>query len=180
MAKRAPKTSKQLDRDIRESLAKRGSLSLLRGARADPGEAEPARDLLLQLGYKPKRIERALSPHKPAASGSWQGTDYNERLINSVHNGLVSLYLDGVRGVSPEREGYGYALLSPEEADKILAKARAVYLKLVVQKAPRSVKRWLDAKVKGLDDLINKAADVREGRAEQKMTAADYTARRAR
>ena len=54
---------KQLNRDIRESLAKRGSLSLLRSARANSAEADPARDLLLQLGYKPKRVERALTPY---------------------------------------------------------------------------------------------------------------------
>ena len=53
-----------MDRDIRESLVKRGSLSLLRGARANPNEADPARDLLQQLGYKQERVERALKPYK--------------------------------------------------------------------------------------------------------------------
>ena len=178
MAKRAK--TKQIERDIRESLAKRGSLALLRTARADPSEAEPARDLLLQLGYKPKRIERALSPDKPAPSGSWQGTEANERAIYSVHNGLVSIYLDGVRGVSPERQGHEGKLLSPEEADRILTKARAVYVKLAVQKPPRSVKGWHASKIRELDSLIGKAAAVREGRAEQKMTVADYAALRQR
>ena len=108
---------------------------------------------------------------------SWLGTDYNERLFNSVRNGLVGIYLDGVKGVSPDR-GEARRMVPPEDADRIIAKARLVYAKLVEQKAPRAVKSWLDHKIKELDGLINKAVKVRDGRAEQKMTEADYAANR--
>lgn len=109
---------------------------------------------------------------------SWQGTDYNERLINSVHNALVGIYLDGVRGVSPPVRGEERRLISPEEADRYIAKARVVYAKIVDQKPLRSVKSWHDRKVKQLDDLISKAVAVREGRTPQKMTEKDYEALR--
>lgn len=106
---------------------------------------------------------------------SWQGTDYNERLFNGVRNALVAIYLDGVKGVSPDR-GYEWKMVSPEEADRYIAKARMVYVKLVDQKAPRASKGWLDRKIKELDGLITKAVAVREGRSPQKMTTADYEA----
>jgi len=110
---------------------------------------------------------------------SWQGTDYNERRFNTVRNGLVAIYLDGVKGVSPERGGNtAWKMVPPEEADRIIAKARVIYAEFVGQKASPSVKGWLDHKIKELDGLIRKAAAVREGRAEQKMTADDYVALR--
>ena len=109
---------------------------------------------------------------------SWQGTDYNERLINSVRNALVSIYLDGVKGVSPPVTGEERRLLSSADADRYIAKARVVYAKLVDQKPLRSVKAWLDRHVKELDSLITKAVAVRDGRTPQKMTAADYAALR--
>jgi hypothetical protein len=109
---------------------------------------------------------------------SWQGTDYNERLINSVHNALVAVYLDGVEGVSTPVRGEERRLISPADADRYIAKARVVYAKLVDQKPLRSVKSWHDRHVKALDGLINKAVAVREGRAPQKMTETDYAALR--
>ena len=109
----------------------------------------------------------------------WKGTDYNERIFNRVRNGLVAIYLDGVKGVSPDRgSNTAWKMVPPEEADRIIAKARLIYAELVEQKAPRAVKSWLDRKVKELDGLINKAAAIREGRAEQKATAEDYAALR--
>lgn len=104
---------------------------------------------------------------------SWQGTDHNERLFNSVRNMLVAVYLDGVRGVSPDR-GEARRMVPPEDADRYIAKARVVYAKLVDQKPPRSVKSWHERKVTELDSLIRKAVSVREGRSAQKMTEADY------
>jgi len=106
---------------------------------------------------------------------SWQGTDYNERLFNGVRNMLVSIYLDGVRGVSPDR-GYAWKMVPPERADVYIARARVVYANLVEQKSPRAVKQWHDRHVKELDGLINKAVAVREGRLSQKMTEGDYAA----
>ena len=106
---------------------------------------------------------------------SWQGTDYNERLFNGVRNSLVAIYLDGVKGVSPDR-GYAWKMVSPEEADRYIAKARMVYVKLVDQQAPRASKGWLDRKIKELDGLIAKAVAVRDGQTPQKMTTADYEA----
>jgi len=104
---------------------------------------------------------------------SWKGTDYNERLFNSVRNMLVAIYLDGVLGVSPDR-GETRRMVPPDDADRYIAKARRVYAELVDQKAPRGVKSWHEHKVKELDGLINKAVAVREGRSAQKMTEADY------
>ncbi len=104
---------------------------------------------------------------------SWQGTDYNEKLFNGVRNLLVAVYLDGVKGVSPDR-GYAWKMVSPEDADRYIAKARVVYAKLVDQKPPRVAKAWHESHVKQLDGLINKAVAVREGRTPQKMTVADY------
>ena len=105
----------------------------------------------------------------------WQGTDYNERRLNSVHNGLVGIYLDGVKGVSPDRgSNTAWKMVPAAEADRIIAKARVIYAELVDQKPPRSAKGWHTSKVNELDGLINKAVAVREGRAEQKMTQADY------
>jgi len=109
---------------------------------------------------------------------SWQGTDYNERLFNGVRNMLVAVYLDGVKGVSQPVHGEERRLVPPADADRYIAKARVVYAKLVDQKPPRAVKGWLERKVKELDGLINKAVAVREGRAPQKMTEADYGALR--
>lgn len=108
---------------------------------------------------------------------SWKGTDYNERIFNSVRNGLVSIYLDGVKGVSPDR-GEPRRMVPSEDADRTIARARVVYSNLVDQKAPASVKRWLDHKIKELDGFINKAVAVREGRSAQKMTEGDYAALR--
>ena len=109
---------------------------------------------------------------------SWQGTDYNERILNGVRNMLVAVYLDGVRSVSPPVRGEERRMISPEDADRYIAKARVVYAKLVDQKPPRSVKGWHERKVKELDGLIDKAVAVREGRIPQKMTEADYAALR--
>lgn len=109
---------------------------------------------------------------------SWQGTDYNERLINSVHNALVAIQLHGVSGVSTPIHGQEHQLVPPADADRYIAKARVVYAKLVDQKPLRSVKSWHDRHVKELDGLINKAVAVREGRTPQKMTETDYAALR--
>jgi len=108
---------------------------------------------------------------------SWQGTDYNERLFNSVRNMLVAVYLDGVKGVSPDR-GEARRMVPPEDADRYIAKARVAYAKLVDQRPLRGVKSWHERKVSELDSLINKAVAVREGRSPQKMTEADYAALR--
>lgn len=109
---------------------------------------------------------------------SWQGTDYNEKLFNGVRNALIDVYLWGVEGVSPDH-GYSHKrMVTPESADRYIAKARVTYAKLVDQKPPRAVKSWHENKVKELDGLINKAVAVREGRTPQRMTEADYAAYR--
>lgn len=107
---------------------------------------------------------------------SWQGTDSNERRIHSVHNALVDIYLWGVQGVSPDY-GYAHKIVSPEVADRHIARARQIYVELVEQKAPPSARAWKDRKIKELDGLIARAAAVREGRP-QKMDAAGYEAYR--
>lgn len=109
----------------------------------------------------------------------WQGTDYNEKRFNSVRNGLVGIWLDGVVGISPDRgNGTARKMVPPNDANRILTKATEVYAFLVGQKPPRQAKAWHEHKVKELDGLIRHATAVRDGRAEQKMTAADYEALR--
>jgi hypothetical protein len=108
---------------------------------------------------------------------SWQGSIYNEKIVNGVHNGLVGIYLDGVEGVSPNR---GWTMVERANADRILARAQRVYIELADQKPMRSEKSRHENRLKALKDLLDKAVAVREGRAEQKMTAEDYAARRRR
>ena len=103
-------------------------------------------------------------------STSWQGTEYNERLFNGVRNALVGIYLDGVKGISPDR---GHHQVPIDKADAYIEKARAVFAKLVMQIAPRAVKGRHSHQVDELSRLINKAVAVRNG-APQKMTASDY------
>lgn len=123
-----------------------------------------------------REIAEALSrPPQRVVSTPWQGTDYNERVINGVRNALVGIYLDGVQGVSPERTGFGWKQIPVDKADLWLAKARGVLEKLEAQKAPRQVKAWQARHAKDLRLLIEKAQAVRDG-APQKMTAADYAA----
>lgn len=105
---------------------------------------------------------------------SWQGSIYNDKLENDVHNGLVAIYLDGVDGVSPDR---GWRMISPAEADRILTKAQRNYIALADQKPMRSEKSRHENRLKRVNDLIQKATAVRDGRADQKMTAEDYAAR---
>jgi hypothetical protein len=107
----------------------------------------------------------------------WQGTDYNERLLNKVRNGLVDVYLWGVKGVSPDR-GAPHKMVPAAEADAIINMARFNYAKLVDQKPPRSVKAWHERKLNELDGLIDKAVAVRDGKTSQKMTEAGYAAYR--
>jgi hypothetical protein len=108
---------------------------------------------------------------------AWQGTDANERMINRVHNGLVAIYLDGVKGVSPSR-GHDSKMVSAAEADRMITRGREAYLQLVEQTAPRAVKGWLKNKISALGKLLDNAIAVRNG-APQKMTEADYAALRA-
>jgi hypothetical protein len=106
---------------------------------------------------------------------SWLGTEYNEKLFRGAREGLVSIYLDGVVGVSPDR-GEARRMVTPERADRTIAIARTNYEKLAGQKAPRSALGWYEHKVRELAGLIDKAIAVREGRMAQKMTEEDYAA----
>lgn len=112
------------------------------------------------------------TPARPAHS-PWLGTDYNEKLANSAHSAIVGIYLDGVKGVSPERRGHGWRQISPDKADAYLAHARKILGQLAAQKPPRTVKISHDSRVRTLRDLLDKATAVRGG-APQKMTEADY------
>jgi hypothetical protein len=126
--------------------------------------------------------KEALEPRKRTAashatiakSRPWQGTDSNERLINRVHNALVSIYLDGVVGISPVIGEYAWKQIQPEKADTYLQKGNEVLDTLVSQKAPPSAKSWHSHKVRQLRDLIEKAQAVRDGISHQKMTAESY------
>lgn len=108
-----------------------------------------------------------------ARSRPWQGTNANEGSINRVRNALVSIYLDGVAGVSPVIGEHGWKQIEPDKADAYLKKGREVLQDLVAQRAPRSAKSWQDHEVKKLRGLIEKAQAVRDG-AHQKMTAESY------
>jgi hypothetical protein len=109
-----------------------------------------------------------------ARSRPWQGTNYNEWRINAVHNALVSIYLDGVAGVSPVIGEQGWRQIQPEKADTYLEKGRSALDELTSQKAPPSVKSWYSHNVRQLRDLLEKAQAVRDGIMPQKMTAESY------
>jgi hypothetical protein len=111
---------------------------------------------------------------KIAKSRLWQGTDYNERLVNGVRNALVSVYLDGVVGVSPVIGEYGWKQIQPDKADAYLRNGKKALNELGSQKAPPSAKGWLSHKVSELRGLIEKAQAVRDGVTRQKMTEEDY------
>jgi len=103
----------------------------------------------------------------------WNGIDYNEKLFNGVRNGLVDVYLWGVRGVSPTHGYPATRQLSAAQADAIISKGRALYAKFVAQEPPRSAKAWHDRHVAELDRLISKAVAVRDG-GPQKMQASEW------
>jgi hypothetical protein len=119
-----------------------------------------------------REIDEVLA--KKPGSRSWQGTDFNERLVNKVRNALVSIYLDGVVGVSPVIGEYGWKQIPPDKADTYLQNGRDALDELASQKVPPSAKGWLTHKGSQLRDLLEKAQAVRDGAAHQKMTAGDY------
>jgi hypothetical protein len=87
---------------------------------------------------------------------------------------FVSIYLDGVVGVSPVIGEYGWKQIQPDKADAYLRKGRDALDELVSQKAPSSAKGWLTHKVSELRGLLEKAQAVRDGATPQKMTVGDY------
>jgi hypothetical protein len=109
-----------------------------------------------------------------AKSRPWQGINNNERRVNGVHNALVSVYLDGVVGISPVIGGQAWRQIQPEKADAYLEKGRAVLDELTSQKVPAAAKSWYSHSVKQLRDLLEKAQAVREGVTPQKMTEESY------
>lgn len=106
---------------------------------------------------------------------SWQGTDHNERAYNRVHNMLVGIILDGVKGVSPELPGHEWRLIPPEKADEYIERGRKVLADFESQSAPRgNAQKWLTRKTEELRRLLSDAEAVRSGARPQKMTPDDY------
>lgn len=106
-------------------------------------------------------------------STPWQGTDYIEKQINHVRNGLVGITLHGVSGVSPDI-GESRKMYSPSEADTWIDKAISLCGKLRGQKPPGKAKAWFERHVHDLERLMNTAIDVRMGRITQNMTKEKY------
>jgi hypothetical protein len=108
-----------------------------------------------------------------AKSRPWQGTDYNERRINNVRNGLVSIYLDGVVGVSSVIGEHSWRQIQPDRADVYLQRGREVLDELTSQKVPAAARSWYSHNVRQLRDMLEKAQAVRDG-TPQKMTTESY------
>lgn len=107
---------------------------------------------------------------------SWQGTDYNERQYNTVHNALVGIINDGVVGVSPAYPGYEWHMVPQEKADQYIERGRRVLADFETQsQAPRGhARRWMENKTDELRRLLAKAEAVRAGTEPQGMTPEKY------
>lgn len=101
------------------------------------------------------------------------GIDANERAFHGVHNALVGIFLDGVKGVSPD---LGHYQPTPEQADATLERARRLLADFESQtRIPRGrAQRWMQNKIDELRRHIEKAEAVRSGESAQQMTPEDY------
>ena len=97
-----------------------------------------------------------------------------EGQFNKVRNWLVGIWLDGVKGISPDR---GHAQMSVEKADEGLAKGRTVLAWMEAQRRgpTAEARRYMEDKQDELRRLVKQAEAVRSG-APQKMTSKDYDA----
>ena len=121
--------------------------------------------------------------NKTASQKSWQGINRNEAIVNSVHNALVSVILDGVKGVSPPHPGHEWRQISPEEADAIIARGKHALADLEGQApAPGGARgraqKWMGHTIDTLRRQVSDAEAVRAGKRPQKMTPDDYEALR--
>jgi hypothetical protein len=104
----------------------------------------------------------------------WKGIDANERAFGTVRNALVAIALDGVAGVSPEIPGEGRRMISPEDADRYIAKGRQVLADFESQEmAPGGARghaqKWMDRTIDELRKLVTDAEAVRSGKKPQKL-----------
>jgi hypothetical protein len=109
----------------------------------------------------------------------WKGIDANERAFGTVRNALVGIILDGVAGVSPEIPGEGRRMISPEDADRYIAKGRQVLADFESQAmAPGGARghaqKWMDRTIDELRRLVGDAEAVRAGKKPQKQTPESY------
>lgn len=113
-----------------------------------------------------------LSSTKPA---QWAGTDTIERQFYSVRNALVSVYLDGVRGISTPVPGHENKLVPREAADGYLEKGRKVLRWMEDQRRGPTAKarRYMEHQIAELRRLLTNAERVYAG-GRQKMSADDY------
>ena len=102
----------------------------------------------------------------------WQGTDAIDRRYHDIHNALASIYLDGVKGVSPN---YGRHQTSQEAADRALEKGRDTVRWMQAQRPGPSAKAraYMTHMKTNLERLLHQAEEVRSGK-HQKLTEADY------
>lgn len=103
----------------------------------------------------------------------WKGIDANERLIHSVRNAIVSVYLDGVQGISTPVPGNEWRLLDASKAQGYVERARAVLADLESQRVPRSAQSWTRTNVEAFRGLLSKAEAVLAG-GPQRQTAESY------
>jgi hypothetical protein len=109
----------------------------------------------------------------------WKGIDANERAFGTVRNALVAIALEGVAGVSPEIPGEGRRMISPEDADRYIAKGRQVLADFESQEmAPGGARgraqKWMDRTIDELRRFVTDAEAVRSGKKPQKMTPESY------
>lgn len=181
MAKPVKKSGAQIQREIDEVLARKPSNDLTADCPCvAAGECNCHRMHFTERCECPacegsQALRRSTSHHHAtvAKSRPWQGTDYNERRINNVRNGLVSIYLDGVVGVSPVIGEHSWRQIQPDRADVYLQRGREVLDELTSQKVPAAARSWYSHNVRQLRDMLEKAQAVRDG-TPQKMTAESY------
>lgn len=120
-----------------------------------------------------------LSASKPSPT-SWAGTDAVEREFHNVREPLVSIYLDGIQGISRPVPDNAHRLYPRDRAEAALEKARKTLRWMEDQKAaPRGrARRYQEHTVTELRRLLGQAEAVYRG-GPQKMDAASYRAYRA-
>jgi hypothetical protein len=153
----------------------RGKIYCGRGARQ---KAERQGRAAYSHGYKENTMA-----NKTASQKSWQGLNRNEAIVNSVHNALVAVILDGVKGVSPPHPGHEWRQISPEEADAIIARGKHALADLEGQApAPGGARgraqKWMGHAIDTLRRQVSDAEAVRAGKRPQKMKPEDYEALR--
>jgi len=145
------------------------------GALHDPNVVDWLADEILSMHEQATghTAEGARETARRPSGKPFAGIDANDRAFHGVHNALVGIFLDGVKGVSPD---LGHYQPTPEQADATLERARRLLADFESQtRIPRGrAQRWMENKIDQLRRYIEKAEAVRSGERPQQMTPEDY------